>query len=178
MDFMIYHIHRIAAGEWRQLRAIRLEALQDSPTAFSTPLAEATAFSDTVWQQEAAREADSASSATFVATGEAGDWVGTAAAAPLADVPDHAHVYAVYVTPAHRGPAGPAAALMAAAIRFARDHTDVAWLTLGVHEDNPRARAFYRKLGFAETGKAIPYALNPSQTVHIMGYQDFRSARR
>ncbi|MGI5215404.1 GNAT family N-acetyltransferase [Plantactinospora sp. CA-290183] len=119
---MIYHIRRVAAGEWRQLSAIRLEALQDSPpTAFSTPPAEATAFSDTVWQQEAAREADSASSATFVATGEAGDWVGMAAAAPLADVPDHAHVYAVYVTPAHRGPAGPAAALMAAAIRFARD---------------------------------------------------------
>ncbi|MCM0674405.1 GNAT family N-acetyltransferase [Micromonospora phytophila] len=90
----------------------------------------------------------------------------------------HAHVYAVYVSPAHRGPAGPAAALMAAAIRFARDHTDAGWLTLGVHEDNPRARGFYRKLGFAETGKAIPYALNPSQKVHIMGYQDFGSARR
>ncbi|WP_262284920.1 N-acetyltransferase [Micromonospora sp. MA102] len=175
---MSYHIRRIAAGEWRQLRAIRLEALQDSPTAFSTPLAEATALCDSVWQRDAAREADSASSATFVATGEAGDWVGTAAVAPLAEVSDHAHVYAVYVTPAHRGPAGPAAALMTAAIRFARDHIDAAWLTLGVHEDNPRARAFYRKLGFAETGKAIPFALNPSQTVHIMGYQGFRSARR
>ncbi|MCM0674404.1 hypothetical protein NCC78_06835 [Micromonospora phytophila] len=69
------------------MRAIRLEALQDSPTAFSTPLAEATAFSDAVWQQEAARETGSASSATFVATAEAGDWVGMAAAAPLAEVP-------------------------------------------------------------------------------------------
>ncbi|MEV1146837.1 GNAT family N-acetyltransferase [Micromonospora sp. NPDC049799] len=175
---MIYDIRRMAAGEWRQLRAIRLEALQDSPTAFSTPLAEATAFSDAVWQEEAAREAHSASSATLVAIGEAGDWVGTAAVAPLADVPDHAHVHAVYVTPAHRGASGPAAALMAAAIRFASDHTDAPWLTLGVHEDNPRARAFYRKLGFAETGKAIPYVLNPSQTVHILGYQDFRGPRR
>ncbi|MEW2384129.1 GNAT family N-acetyltransferase [Micromonospora sp. NPDC047707] len=175
---MIYQIRRIVAGEWRQLKSIRLEALQDAPTAFSTPLAEATAFSDTVWQQEAAREADSASSATFVATDEAGDWAGMAAVAPLAEVPDHAHVHAVYVTPAHRGPAGPAVALMAAAIRFASDHIDVASLTLGVHEGNPRARAFYRKLGFTETGKAIPYALNPSQKVHILGYQDFRSARR
>lgn len=175
---MVHHTRRIAVGEWRQLKAIRLEALQDSPTAFSTPLAEATAFSDGAWQQQAAREADSDSSATFVAMDEAGEWIGMAAVAPLAEVPDHAHVYAVYVTPAHRGSAGPATALMTAAIRFARDHTDAAALTLGVHEDNPRARAFYRKLGFAETGKAIPYALNPSQTVHIMGYQDFRTARR
>ncbi|MEU5941922.1 GNAT family N-acetyltransferase [Micromonospora sp. NPDC047548] len=175
---MIYRVRRIASGEWRALRAIRLEALRDSPIAFSSSLAEAAAFSNTVWQQQAAREADSASSATFVAMDEAGDWVGMAAAAPLAEVPDHAHVYAVYVSPAHRGPAGPAAALMATAIRFARDHTDAAWLTLGVHEDNLHARAFYRKLGFAETGKVVPYVLNPSRKVHVMGYQHFRSAPR
>lgn len=173
---MIYRVRRIAAGEWRELRAIRLESLRDSPIAFGTSLAEAAAFSDTVWQQQAVREADSASSATFVATDEAGSWVGMAAAAPLEEVPDHAHVHAVYVNPAHRGPTGPAAALMDAAIRFAREHTDAAWLTLGVHEDNDRARAFYRKLGFADTGKVIPYVLNPSQKVPIMGYQDFRTA--
>lgn len=173
---MVYRVRRIAAGEWRELKAIRLESLRDSPIAFGTSLAEAAAFGDSVWQRQAAREADSASSATFVAVDEAGDWVGMAAAAPLEEIPDHAHVYAVYVSPAHRGPAGPAVALMDAVIRFAREHTDAAWLTLGVHEDNDRALAFYSRLGFADTGKTIPYAPNPSQKVHIMGYENFRSA--
>ncbi|MEU6238472.1 GNAT family N-acetyltransferase, partial [Kitasatospora sp. NPDC047058] len=62
------------------------------------------------------------------------------------------------------------------AIAFARDNSGAAWLTLGVHEDNPRARAFYRRLGFADTGKVVPYMLDPAEKLHILGYQDFRTA--
>ncbi|GAA2804063.1 GNAT family N-acetyltransferase [Kitasatospora sp. CM 4170] len=171
---MTYRIRRMAAGEWRELRAIRLEALRDSPKAFSESFAEAAARDDAFWQAKAATEATSAEAALFVARDRSGAWVGTAGAAPIPGIPDHAHVHGVYVSPAHRGPDGPAVALMDAAIDFAREHTGAAWLTLGVHEDNPRAQAFYRRLGFTDTGKVIPYMLDPSEKLHILGYAGFR----
>jgi ribosomal protein S18 acetylase RimI-like enzyme len=61
-------------------------------------------------------------------------------------------------------------------IRWARDNTDASWLTLGVHEDNQRAQAFYRRIGFTETGKVVPYPLDPSKKLYIMGYEDFRQS--
>lgn len=59
-----------------------------------------------------------------MAINETGSWAGTAGVAPLDGIPDTAHVHAVYVAPAHRGPDGPARALMEAAVDFAREHTD------------------------------------------------------
>jgi ribosomal protein S18 acetylase RimI-like enzyme len=38
----------------------------------------------------------------------------------------------------------------------------MAELRLEVHEDNPRAAAAYRKIGFVETGRRRPYPLDPS----------------
>ncbi|BCY08562.1 hypothetical protein L3i22_036500 [Actinoplanes sp. L3-i22] len=86
------------------------------------------------------------------------------------EVFDHAHVHAVYVSPAHRGSGGPAVHLMEAAIRFAKENIDVSRLTLGVHEDNGRALAFYRRIGFEMTSKVIPYRPNPSERCLIMEY--------
>ncbi|WP_395298303.1 GNAT family N-acetyltransferase [Kitasatospora hibisci] len=177
---MTHRIRRVAAGHWRELRAIRLEALRDSPKAFDESFAEAAARDDAYWRAKAAAGATSGESALFAARDRSGAWVGMAGAAPLPDIPDHAHVHGVYVSPAHRGPDGPAVALMDAAIDFAREHTEAAQLTLGVHEDNPRARAFYRRLGFTDTGETVPYVLDPSEKLHILGYPDFRvqSCRR
>ncbi|MFE5588376.1 GNAT family N-acetyltransferase [Kitasatospora sp. NPDC056531] len=159
---MHYFIRRMTSTEWRELRTIRLEALRDSPTAFSSSYDDAATLPDDVWQQRAAVEATSEEGATFIAADEAGNWVGIAGVAPLPDVPDHVHVHSVYVSPTYRGPAGPAADLLKASIRYAQDHTDIRWLTLGVHESNERALAFYRRFGFEDTGKTVPYVLNRS----------------
>lgn len=175
MRIMKYDVRRIEAGEWRELRAIRLEALADSPNAFGTSLGAAAALPDTAWQERAARAATAPDDALFVALDETGTWTGTAAAAPIPDIPGTAHVHAVYVTPPHRGADGPARALMDTAVDFARAHTDCMWLTLGVHEDNDRARAFYRRLGFTDTGKRVPYPLDPAKVLHILGCPDFRA---
>lgn len=171
---MTYQVRRIVPGEWRTLRAIRLEALRDTPTAFSSSYAEFAARIDAFWREQAATEATSDSSATFIARDENGDWAGTASVGPLVEVPDHAHIHAVYVRPAHRGPTGPGSRLMEVAIGFARDHIDAGWLTLGVHESNARALAFYRRIGFEATGKVIPYGPNPAEKCYILGYRDFR----
>ncbi|MFJ8581106.1 GNAT family N-acetyltransferase [Micromonospora sp. NPDC093277] len=172
---MSYVIRRTDSREWRQLRALRLEALRDSPTAFGTTYADAAALTDEVWRQQTASNSTSPTSATFVAATEDGRWVGMASSAPMDRIPGHANIHGVYVASAHRGqPAGPATRLMEAAIRWARDNTDAAWLTLGVHEDNRRAQAFYRRIGFVETGKVVPYVLDPSKKLYIMGYEGFR----
>ncbi|MFD8704229.1 GNAT family N-acetyltransferase [Kitasatospora sp. NPDC059648] len=174
---MHYVVRRMASTEHRQLRSIRLEALRDSPTAFSSSYEDTATLPDDAWRQQAAVGATAQESATFVAADEAGNWVGIAGVGPLPAVPDHVH-HSVYVSPKHRGPAGPAADLVRASIRYARVNTDVRWLTLGVHEGNERALAFYRRLGFELTGKVVPYGLDPFEKLLILGYPDFRSRSR
>lgn len=171
---MTHLVRRMAPGEWRRLREIRLEALLDTPTAFSSSYAEVAARADACWQEAATVSATSPDSATFVACDENDDWLGTASVEPLLDVPDHAHIHAVYVRPALRGPTRLADRLMTAAIRFAQEHIDVARLTLGVHESNRRALAFYHRIGFQLTGKVIPYRPNPAEKCYILGYPEFK----
>lgn len=173
---MAYLIRRMTPGEWRELRAIRLEAVRDTPTAFSSSYAELAAHIDLFWQERAAAEATSDNGATFIACDQNNDWVGSVSVEPLAEVPDHAHIHAVYVRAGHRGPTCLGARLVEAAIRFAEQHIDVSQLTLGVHESNTRALAFYRRIGFRMTGKVIPYRPNPVERCYIMGYSHFRRA--
>jgi ribosomal protein S18 acetylase RimI-like enzyme len=154
-----------------------MEALQDAPTAFGTTYADAAALADDDWRQRAAENATSPVSATFIAVAEDDRWVGMASSGPLNEVPGTAHIHGVYVTPAHRGQTAELATqLVDAGIRWARDNTEASWLTLGVHEDNQRAQAFYRRVGFTETGKIVPYPLDHSKKLYIMGYEDFRQA--
>ncbi|MEU4243318.1 N-acetyltransferase [Actinoplanes sp. NPDC026619] len=167
---MTYLIRRMTAGEWRQLRAIRLEAVQDTPTAFSISYAELAARPDVFWQERAAASGDGA---TFIACDQNSDWVGSVSVEPLVEVPDHAHIHAVYVRAGHRGPAGLGARLVEAAVHFAEQHIDVARLTLGVHESNARALAFYRRVGFRLTDQVIPYRPNPVERCYIMEYPSF-----
>lgn len=68
----------------------------------------------------------------------------------------------VYVTPSHRGrDLGVAAALLAEIEAWAATIDDV--LFLHVHEENPRAIAFYQRSGYRLTGKVEQYILNPGQ---------------
>ncbi|WP_030246631.1 GNAT family N-acetyltransferase [Streptomyces sp. NRRL S-350] len=172
---MNYAVHRIAAEEWRELREITLEALRDSPDAFSLSHADAAARPDAYWQRQATAEATAEERATFTVRDEEGNWLGMACVEPIPHVPETAHVHAVYVAPAHRGAGGPAGDLVEATIRYAQAHIDVRWLTLGVHESNGRALAFYRRLGFEDTGKVIPYVRNPAEKVFILGLPAFRA---
>ncbi|MCP2326977.1 RimJ/RimL family protein N-acetyltransferase [Hamadaea flava] len=166
---MAYAIRRIEPGEWRQLRALRLEALSKEPTAFGIRYADAAALADEDWRQQAEEHA------TFVATVEDGGWVGMAGIAPLERFPGTVCVHSVYVTSAHRGGAAKLAArLMDSAITWAAENTDAARLTLGVHEDNQRAQAFYRRIGFTDTGMVVPYNLDPAKRLFILGYEGFR----
>lgn len=158
---MKYVIRRITAEEWRELRAIRLESLLDSPDAFGVRHADAVALSDRAWREQAESAAAAADDGLFVAIDETGSWAGTAGAAPLDGIPDTAHVHTVYVAPAHRGPDGPARALMEAAVDFAREHTDCAWLTLGYARTITAPWPFTDASGSTTSGRPLPTRWTP-----------------
>jgi RimJ/RimL family protein N-acetyltransferase len=172
---MTYHVRRAAAEDWQDLRTLRLEALQDTPIGFGELYADSVGEPDEFWQERTRRSATSSENAMFVATGESGDWVGMAGGFASVDRPGSVVVYAVYVSPAHRGrPAGVAGLLIDAVIDWGRGNPDIETLRLDVHEDNERARTFYRRHGFTETGAVQAYAIDPSRNLIEMHYKAFR----
>ncbi|MBV9279825.1 MAG: GNAT family N-acetyltransferase, partial [Chloroflexi bacterium] len=68
-------IRQIRADEGEQFRAVRLQAIADSPSAFGSTLAETQARPPAYWAHRAARGAAGEETVLFVAE-EAGGWVG------------------------------------------------------------------------------------------------------
>jgi ribosomal protein S18 acetylase RimI-like enzyme len=174
MDNSGYEVRRVRADEWKQLREIRLEALKDTPIGFSERWEKARAKPDEVWIERAERGAGSAGTAIFVAVGEDDQFIGTAGVFTKSDDPDNKLmvIYGVYVTPAYRGSRrGVASLLFDSAIRWAREVAGGSVITLGVHEHNDRARAFYQRYGFVDTGGREPYDLDPTAQIITMRYE-------
>jgi ribosomal protein S18 acetylase RimI-like enzyme len=162
IDFMAFRIVPVTAESWRSFRALRLEMLADSPKAFGETLDAALRQSDDDWLRRAA-ETSSALSCGFAAVDDAGRWVGIM----RARVEDgKTFLLGVYVTPLLRGE-GLAEALLLEIERWAgeRGHDQ---LTLEVHEHNQRAQAFYRRMGFNDTGDRVPYPLAPHEYEVVM----------
>ena len=162
---MDFKIRAVRADEWEQLRELRLAALQDAPAAFGETYAEAQALPDDNWQARAAKGARP-ESRVLVAQAPDGRWVGTArlglaeastAEEPLpaqVDVLPVAEIMGVFIRPEHRGggDAGVAVRLVRASCEWAHAEFGAAWAVLDVRDDNARAIAFYRRLGFADSG--------------------------
>lgn len=158
-------VRRVAADDWPRLKAMRLEALQDpaAPIAFLETHDQALGRPDSFWQERAAGAAAGQTVAQFVAISAAGEWVGSATG--LREEPgaddwsgrpiEHrqVHVVGVWVRPDQRG-TGLLGRLVDAIAAWAREY-GVDRLRLLVHEDNARAQAAYRKLGFAPTGSIV-----------------------
>jgi GNAT superfamily N-acetyltransferase len=150
--------------QWRELRALRLEMLADSPLAYVESLESAQRVGEQEWQDRA-RRYTAAPSVNLVAVapagGSAGQWVGTMSG--YVDEPSgRPWLVAVYVAPEHRGrDRGVADALLDGIEDWARrgGHPQL-WLE--VHEDNPRAHGFYLRRGYRFTGATRPYDLDPA----------------
>jgi ribosomal protein S18 acetylase RimI-like enzyme len=160
--------------EWPKLRALRLEALADTPIAFGETLATAEAAPDAHWRSRA-RTGNGRSIRLFAVTND-GRWVGTmggmidtenAAAmdgapvgSPTASRIELPTLVGVYVSPDFRGrEAGVTDALLDAVEEWAV--TVGTTLSLRVHESNIRAQALYSRRGFAPTGRRFEYRLAP-----------------
>ena len=152
-------VRRIVPDDWPALRALRLEALADTPLAFLETLEAARALGDEVWRARAARGSVGGDAAQVVA---AEDGSGRALATCLAFVSDErVWLGAVYVTPVARGH-GLVAAMLEQVAAWARAQGQDA-LLLEVHEDNGAARRAYERLGFVPTGARRPYPLDPTR---------------
>jgi GNAT superfamily N-acetyltransferase len=164
---MHHLIRSIRPDEWPAVRRLRLAALQDpvAHLAFLETYEEAVAKPDSFWQERAAGAAEGAAGAQqIVAEAPDGSWVGTltvlveeAGTKDWAGFPverKQGHVVAVFVRPEHRG-SGLTEALFDAGLEWAW-RRGAERVRLIVHEDNGRARAFYRKMGFVPSGVTVP----------------------
>ncbi|MBI9113711.1 GNAT family N-acetyltransferase [Sanguibacter suaedae] len=146
--------------DWKELRALRLEMLRDTPEAYGETLDDALRHDEAEWRSRGAR--GTAPGGTFVVAVEpAGRWVGIMGGRQT-DPDAEPMLYGVYVAPSHRGrDAGVADALLDAVEDWARTMSGT--LRLTVHEDNHRAQAFYARRGYRLTGTTSPYPLDETR---------------
>jgi GNAT superfamily N-acetyltransferase len=164
-----YVVRPIRADEWAAVKELRLVSLRDpaAPVAFMETYEEGLAHPDSFWQERAAGSSKGEGSALqFVAEAGDGTWAGSVVVlieeagstdwAGFAVERDQAQIVGVFVRSEWRG-SGVTRALFDAALEWAWGR-GVEAVRLIVHEDNPRAQAFYRKAGFVPSGKVVPLA--------------------
>lgn len=163
---MPYTVITIRPDQWVEFRDIRLQMLADTPIAFGETLEHARGVNEAGWLARLAR-ATQPDRTAVAAVDDSGRWVGTMSA--YLSEPGVATVAAVWVAPEHRGAeAGVTDSLMTAISDWARDVAHATALRLAVHEDNPRAIAYFERTGFQPTGQTQTYELEPGGDLQIM----------
>lgn len=171
-------VRRVRPDDWPRLKALRLEALHDTPMGYLERYEDALLIAEEGWQHRARRGSENGDSAQFVAESADGSLLGTMVGFPDAAEPHVVWLAAVYVNPAWRGRTRAVAdALLDAVVTWARGR-NASRMLLEVHEANAPARTFYRRRGFLETGKARPYVLDPSANELEMSLELRRSSQQ
>ncbi|WP_045867267.1 GNAT family N-acetyltransferase [Streptomyces sp. WMMB 714] len=152
---MAYTIRAVRTADWERLRELRLSALADpiASVAFNETYENAAAQSDEFWKRRAEQGSRGLLAETFIgeAGADGGRWAGSVT---VLDEGDSAHIVGVYLRPEHRG-TGLAVLLFAAAEEWALERPFVTRMVLHVHENNPRAEAFYHRVGYRRTGAFV-----------------------
>jgi GNAT superfamily N-acetyltransferase len=153
-------VRRCELADAEALRAIRLEALRDTPEAYGTTYDDVKSWSHDQWEQAAAGQT------YFLAESDAGPGrvVGLAAGGRNGEHPGTHWMYAMYVTPSARG-SGVAMKLVDAVSSWARAE-GAHELYLHVTTSVERARAFYEKAGFHPNGATRAMHRDPS--IHLI----------
>jgi len=145
-------------------KAVRLRALQDTPSAFGSTYARESQFSDEDWLQRSLNLC-TPRSVGYLACNH-GACCGIAAAFLAGRNPLEAHVVSVWVAPEHRK-SGVARQLMDAIQTWAA-HRGAHTLVLMVTSNNHTAIDFYQRNGFTMTGHTEPYPNDPALIEHEM----------
>lgn len=149
-------VRRIRASEWRAWRSLRLRSLREDPAVFGSTYERESAFPDEVWQERTGAAASGADRAMFVAE-EGEGLVGCAGA--LTDEEGVAKIIAVWIAPEARG-RGLGARVVGEALAWCRA-AGKPFARLLVTADNDTARAVYRRVGFADTGRTAVLDRDP-----------------
>jgi predicted GNAT family acetyltransferase len=154
-------VHRVTPADAARMRALRLEMLADSPLAFLETLAQAAARPHEDYRRRITQAAHGIHLAQFVAD-PGGRLIGHAGGTAMADEPDVTIVFAVYITPAHRG-SGVLDDLVETVARWSIE-AGRPELMLEVVVGNDRAVRAYERLGFEDTGVRVPHPVLPALT--------------
>jgi GNAT superfamily N-acetyltransferase len=157
-----WQVRRIRVDEGLRLRALRLRALADAPTAFGSTHAREEKFAEEVWHSRAANGAAGLASVTTVAE-QADRLVGMASG--LAADPKEADVMGpvlvgMYVDRSVRR-RGIGEALIESVKTWARSRGHDRLLLWAVSSNAP-ALALYRRCGFCENGITRPLSHTPN----------------
>jgi RimJ/RimL family protein N-acetyltransferase len=154
-------VHRVTPGDAARMRALRLEMLADSPLAFLETVAQAAARPHEDKRRRIVQASAGRALAQFVAD-PGGRLIGHAGGTVMPEEPSVTIVFAVYITPAHRG-TGVLADLVEAVAAWSRE-VGRPELMLEVVVGNDRAVRAYERLGFTDTGVRVPHPVVPALT--------------
>ena len=152
-------MRRCRVSDASLLRAIRLEALADSPQAYGSSYEETSAWSNRHWRALCRQW-------NYYLAEHEGRVVGVASGGTNDVHPGTRWLYGMYLSPSARG-TGVAQQLVEAVESWARDE-GVDSLFLHVAEPMARARAFYEKEGFVLTGEVIVMQRDPTIQLSTM----------
>lgn len=144
-------VRRATEDDWRDLRAVRLAALADAPSAFGSSLAAEAGREEDKWREW------TRSAAVFLAFEDAAP-VGMVAALP-GEVPEERRLVALWVQPQHRR-TGVASQLVAAIEGWARE-VGASRVSLWVSQGNSAAERLYLGRGYVESGQRKPLPSHP-----------------
>jgi RimJ/RimL family protein N-acetyltransferase len=136
---------RLNSGEWHLYRTVRLEALRESPEAFSSRYEDAVARSDQSWADQADSSATGSNRATFVTLED--QPVGLAALYRDENAPDVGELIQMWIAPEFRG-GSVATDLLLEVFQWAGSNR-FASVKAEVMKGNARALRFYEKFGFS-----------------------------
>jgi GNAT superfamily N-acetyltransferase len=139
-------IRPTTTADWAALRAIRLEALTDTPDAYGSTYDATVTISTRRWKAMA-------SETRYFLAEQGGDVLGMVSGGFNDQYPGTYWLYAMYVTPSARG--GEVAPSLVAAVMAWATSEGASEIYLHVTTSVARARAFYRKMGFVETGESF-----------------------
>lgn len=151
-------MRRIRADDGPRLKAIRLAALREAPSAFAATHADAAAQPDDHWTDRAALGAAGTQTATFFAIADT-SVVGLVGGYRLDPTASTVELVSMWVAPGHRR-SGIAHRLIDAVVEWSRTGgatTVGLWVTAG----NDAAQRLYEAAGFRLTGERQPLPSDP-----------------
>ena len=144
-------VRRIERGEGQLFKQIRLTALRDSPSAFTSTYESAVNRSAASWREQANGTAQGSNRATFIAFSDDLP-IGIAALYRDEDRMELGEVLQVWVAPAFRGK-GVAQKIFDAVFQWAGENS-FRTILVRITKGNERALQFYRKYGFKDLDPA------------------------
>jgi GNAT superfamily N-acetyltransferase len=155
-------VRQLGVADWERLRDVRLRALTESPSSYCGTYDDEVRSDRSRWERWL-----SPPSAIFVAKrhDDVVGMIGGIRAGEDEGDTDAVMMVAMWVDPVARGN-GIAEALTDSLIGWARDE-GYPRMVLWVYDVNPRAAAFYRRYGFADTGRTEVFEKDPRE-LHLM----------